>query len=317
MYKDKINLLGTDIKRGEHVTLEMEIAKLHNRSSVKIPIIIERSKKDGPVVLFMAGVHGDEINGVEIVRRIIKEKINKTAMGTVICIPVFNVFGFLNLSREFPDGRDLNRVFPGSANGSLASQFAHQFMKSIVPIVDYVFDYHTGGAARVNASQIRCDISDEKSIELAKAFGADFIVNSKSIPKSIRYTLKKHNISALLYEGGMAKNFDEHIIQSGFDGAKNVLRFLKMRTGPKATDNKSVLVKKSKWIRAPYSGMFHVKIKNGQWITKKTVLGIITDPYAEFEKKIVAPIDCYVFCVNNFPIVNRGDAIFHVSLEAE
>lgn len=316
-HNKKLTLLGKKIKRGASVTLQFDVAKLHTRNKIKVPIFIERAEKDGPVLLLLGGVHGDEINGVEIVRRIIRKKINKPTRGTIICIPVFNIFGFLHSSRKFPDGRDLNRVFPGSAKGSLASQFAFQFKKEIAPHVDYVIDFHAGGANRVNVAQTRCMLDDEKTLELAKAFGAPFIVQSKVIPKSLRATFKKMGKTPLLFEGGKSLLYDEEAIQHGVNGTKNVIRFLKMKRWKKVVAEKSVIVKKSKWLRASHSGMFHVRIKNGAWVTKKTVLGLITDPFGDFEKKVYAPFDCYIFCVNVSPIVNRGDAIFHVSLEVE
>ena len=317
MYKDKLTLLGVKIKRGDSVCLQFDVAKLHTRNSIQVPIFIERAKKDGPVLLLLGGVHGDEINGVEIVRRIIRNKINKPTRGTIICIPVFNIFGFLHLSRKFPDGRDLNRVFPGSSKGSLASQFAHEFKKEIAPFIDYVIDFHSGGADRVNIAQIRCMLNDEKTLELAKAFGAPFIVQSKYIEKSLREAFHKLGKTALLFEGGKSMLYDEEAIQYGVQGAKKVIRFLKMKRWKSISENKSIIVKKSKWLRASHSGMFHVRIKNGEWIAKKTMLGIITDPFGEFEKKIYAPFDCYIFCVNISPIVNRGDALFHVSLDTD
>jgi len=316
-YRDKLALLGTEIKRGDSICLQFDVAKLHTRNSIQVPIFIERAKKDGPILLLLGGVHGDEINGVEIVRRIIRKKINKPNKGTIICIPVFNIFGFLNLSRKFPDGRDLNRVFPGSAKGSLASQFAHEFKKEIAPYVDYVLDFHSGGGNRVNVAQTRCILEDEKTLDLAKVFRAPFIVQSKQIPKSIRETFNKLGKTSLIFEGGKSMLYDEEAIQYGVQGAKNVIRFLKMKRWTEVLAKESIVVKKSKWLRASHSGMFHVHIKNGEWVTKKTVLGIITDPFGSFERKIFAPFDCYIFCVNISPIVNRGDAIFHVSIETE
>ena len=316
-FRDELIILGTEIKRGESKCLEFDVAKLHTRNSIKVPIYIERAEKDGPVLLLLGGVHGDEINGVEIVRRIIRAKINKPSSGTIICIPVFNIFGFLNLSRKFPDGRDLNRVFPGSSKGSLASQFAYQFKKDIAPFVDYVLDFHSGGGNRVNVAQTRCVLEDEKTLELAKVFNAPFIVQSKTIAKSLRETFKSLGKTSLLFEGGKSMLYDEEAIQYGVQGTKNVLKFLKMKRLKTDVQNESIIIKKSKWLRASHSGMFHVKIKNGDWVTKKSVMGIITDPFGEFERKVFAPFDCYVFCVNISPIVNRGDAIFHVSLEVE
>ena len=314
-FRNKIKILGTKIERGSRVTLEFDVAKLHTRNSIKVPIFIERAQEDGPVLLLLGGVHGDELNGVEIVRRIIRQKINRPTRGTVIAIPVFNIFGFINTSRSFPDGRDLNRVFPGSPKGSLASQFAHQFREDIMPHVDYVIDFHAGGADRVNVAQTRCLISDKKTYKLAKAFGAPFIVNSNFISKSIRKTFNDLGKPSLLFEGGKSMLYDEAAIKYGVQGTKNVMRALKMRKFRKRFEKKSVVIRKSKWLRAPYSGMFHVKVDNGSWVTKKTVMGIVTDPFGTFEKNIYAPFDCYVFCSNVSPIVNRGDAVFHVSVE--
>ena len=317
MYRDQLTLLGHEVLRGESICLQFDVAKLHTRNSIQVPIFIERAEKDGPALLLLGGVHGDEINGVEIVRRIIRKKINKPSRGTIICIPVFNIFGFLHLSRKFPDGRDLNRVFPGSSKGSLASQFAHEFKKEIAPFVDYVIDFHSGGANRVNIAQTRIMLDDEKSLELARVFGAPFIIQSKVIAKSLRETFHELGKTAILFEGGKSSLYDEEAIRYGVEGTKNVIRFLKMKRWKSFTETKSIIVRKSKWLRAPHSGMFHVRIKNGEWITRKTILGIITDPFGAFERKIYAPFDCFIFCVNISPIVNRGDAIFHVSVETE
>ena len=146
----KITILGQDIAPGKHYELNLSVAKLHTSTPVQIPIIVDRAKIDGPTVVLMAGMHGDEINGVEIIRRIIRKKYNKPIVGTIICIPIFNIFGFLNLKRELPDGRDLNRSFPGSLTGSLASQFAYQFITEIAPVTDVLIDYHTGAVQRNN-----------------------------------------------------------------------------------------------------------------------------------------------------------------------
>ena len=315
MSKDDFQILGRNIKKGEGAILELEVAKLHTRNSIKITIIVERAKLDGPTLLLMGGVHGDETNGVAIVRDIIRKKYNKPKRGTIICIPVFNVFGYLNQSREFPDGRDLNRMFPGSANGSLASQFAYQFTNEIAPLVDYVLDFHTGGADRENFPNVRCVLQEEKAFELAKVFDVPFIVHSNYIPKSIRDTIHKMGKTILLFEGGKSKNLDESVINYGVEGALNVMKYLGMRDGELNLKNKSVIIQKSKWLRAPFSGMLRLHVKNGSWVNKKTILAEITDPFGEFEKKVVAPFDCYIFGVNTAPIVNKGDALFHVSVE--
>jgi len=194
---DFLEILGEKVALGKSATVTFEVAKLHTRNTLDVPIIIERSKKPGPTVLITAGIHGDEINGVEIVRQIIAKGINKPKKGTVICVPVINVFGFLNMDRLFPDGRDLNRVFPGSSNGSLASRVAHFVMKEIVPHADFVLDFHTGGADRFNAAQIRIIEHEPLLSELAHVFGAPFIYYSKNLNKSFRNSCYKSNVPML------------------------------------------------------------------------------------------------------------------------
>lgn len=315
MAGDTLKILGKEIKRGKSAFLELEIAKLHTRTPIKIPVIVNRSKHDGPTILLMAGVHGDEINGVAIVREIIKKEYNKPDCGTIICIPVLNVFGYLNQKRAFPDGRDLNRMFPGSLQGSLASQFAYTFRKEIVPLVDYVIDFHTGGASRENMAQVRCVFADDKALELAKVFCAPFIVHSENISKSVRETVNKLGKTILLFEGGKSKHIDQQVIDYGVKGAYNVMKHIGILKGETDTTTKPILIKKSKWVRALYSGMFKAVAANGSKVQKGGVIGYILDPYGEFEKKVKAPFDGYIFCVNNAPVVNKGNALFHISTE--
>ncbi|MDW7692526.1 succinylglutamate desuccinylase/aspartoacylase family protein [Flammeovirgaceae bacterium SG7u.111] len=312
----KFSILGREIQKGERVVLEMEVAKLHTRNSLRIPVIIERAIHDGPVLLLMGGVHGDETNGVAIVREIIRKGYNKPKNGTIICIPVFNVFGYLNQHREFPDGRDLNRVFPGSKNGSLAAQFAYKFTKEIAPFVDYILDFHTGGAGRDNYPNIRCVLTQERNVELAKIFGAPLIVNSSYIHKSIRETMDKMGKTILLYEGGKSLDLDPYVISCGVKGALNVMRYLHMQKG-NTRKGAPMVIKKSKWVRAPHSGIFQSLIKNGSKVKNKALIGRISDPYGEFERNVYAPFDCFVFGLNTAPIVYKGDALFHVSTEVE
>jgi predicted deacylase len=308
-------LLGKEIPKGKRTILDLEIAKLHIGTSVKVPVIVERAKKNGPVVLLLAGLHGDETNGVGIIREIMSQKINKPKSGTIICIPVFNIFGYLIQTREFPDGRDLNRMFPGTLNGSLASQFAYQFTKEIAPFIDYVIDFHTGGGERDNIAQIRCNKDDEKGLELAKIFNPPMIIFSDNIKKSLRDTLHKMGKTILLFEGGKSKELNPTIINEGVNGTKNILIHLGLIDGEISVREYPVFVSKAKWLRASYSGMFKVIAKNGTFVKKKELLGVIQDPFGEFKKNIYAPFDCHIFCINKTPIVNKGDALFHLSLE--
>lgn len=309
----KFSILGTDIAPGKSVELSMNVAKLHTHTPVQVPVFIERSHKDGPVLLLMAGLHGDEINGMEIIRRVIRKKWNKTNVGTIICIPVFNIFGFLNKTRELPDGRDLNRCFPGAKNGSLASQFAYQFMKEIAPHVDLVIDFHTGAAQRSNIPQIRCLTTDVTSMELAHVFNPPFIVHSNYIGKSVREALNKMNKKILLFEGGKANSIDESIVEAGLSGIQRILNHLHMRSFKLENEEKQpVVIQKSKWLRAPNGGVFQALVSNGQYVESETVLGIVCDPFGGIEKKIKAGMKGFIICLNESPLVNKGDAVFHI-----
>jgi uncharacterized protein len=309
-------ILGQTILAGESKTIDMEIARLHTTTKLKIPVIIERSKIDGPVVLLSAGIHGDEINGVEIVRQIIIQKINKPKTGTIICIPIVNMFGFVNKSREFPDGRDLNRVFPGSKKGSLASRFAFHILKEIMPVVDFAVDFHAGGASRFNAPQIRIAPNHIELKKLADVFDAPFTLYSKNIAGSFRNSSEKMNVKMLLFEGGKSLDINNQIAMEGVNGTKRLLHYLGMLSDLHIIENqknKTIYIEKSGWLRAKCSGLFHDNNKIGCFVEKGTVLGLITDPFGKFEQKVKAPNAGYVINANHSPIVYEGDAIYHIS----
>ena len=314
----EITIHGETILPGESRTINMEIARLHTMTKLKIPVIIERSKIDGPVVLFSAGIHGDEINGVEIVRQIIVRKINKPKKGTIICIPVVNIFGFVNKTREFPDGRDLNRVFPGSRNGSLASRFAWHLLNEITPFVDYAIDFHAGGASRFNAPQIRIEPDNKPLKKLADVFNAPFTLYSRNIAGSFRGAATKMGVKLLLFEGGKSLDLNPKITNEGVQGAKRVLEYLDMlniRKNAKTPDTSSICIQSSAWVRARYSGMFQISVQAGDVVKKGDVIAMITDPFGKFEQKVKAPNDGYIINANDAPIVYQGDAIFNISLK--
>ena len=311
-----ITILGKTILPGESKTINMEVAKLHTTTELKIPVIVERSLISGPVVLFTAGIHGDEINGVEIVRQLITMKINKPKTGTIICIPIVNMFGFVNKSRDFPDGRDLNRVFPGNKNGSLASRFAYALVNSILPMVDYGVDFHAGGASRFNAAQIRIVPRNPKLRKLAETFNAPFTVLSKNIAGSFRNTSAKLNVKMLLFEGGKSLDINRDIASEGVNGTKRFLAALNMLSENQIVENPkqpTIFLEKTSWIRAKNSGLFIDHNMIGKFVSKGTVLGIITDPFGKFELKVKAPHDGYIINANNSPIVYQGDGIYHIS----
>jgi hypothetical protein len=311
-----ISILGESILPGESKTIDMEIAKLHNTAKLKIPIIVSRSKIDGPVVLFSAGIHGDEINGVEIVRQLITKKINKPKRGTVICIPIINMFGFINMSRQFPDGRDLNRVFPGSKKGSLAGRFAYHILTEIMPLVDYAVDFHAGGASRFNAPQIRLAPNSTELKELADVFNAPYTLFSKNIAGSFRNASQKLGVKMLLFEGGKSLDINDSVARAGVSGVKRFLSHLDMlesRHILESQEKETIYIEKSAWIRAKYSGLLHDHNTIGTFVKKGTVLATITDPFGKFEHIVKAPNDGYVINANHSPVIYQGDAIFHIS----
>ena len=309
-------ILGETILPGESKTINMEIARLHTTTKLKIPIIVESSKIDGPVVLFSAAIHGDEINGVEIVRQLIIQKINKPIIGTIICIPIVNMFGFVNKSREFPDGRDLNRVFPGSKTGSLASRFAYHILKDIMPVVDYAIDFHAGGASRFNAPQIRLAQNNVELKKLADVFNAPFTLYSKNIVGSFRNASEKLNVKMLLFEGGKSLDINNSVAEEGVNGVIRLLSYLKMlnpKTNVVQPLHPTIYIEKSGWVRAKCSGLLHDYNTIGTFVKKGVVLGIITDPFGKFVQKVKAPNDGYIINANHSPIVYEGDAIYHIS----
>lgn len=316
-YKD-FTILNKTVIPGETKTIELNIATLHTMTELKVPIIVSRSIHDGPTVLFSAGLHGDELIGIEIVREIIIKQINQPKIGTIICIPLINVFGFVNQQREFPDGRDLNRVFPGSPNGSLASRFAYHLIKDIVPLVDYVIDFHAGGKSRFNAAQIRIEKNNMELEKMAASFQAPFVLYSKNIEGSFRESCDKLGVKMLLFEGGKSLDLNRDIAKTAIEGSKRFLKSINMlndKLEVSLPEKKSIYIEDSTWIRAQYSGMFQSYTSPGSYVEEGDTLAWITDPYGSIQESVVAPCSGYIINENQGAIVFQGDAIFHISTE--
>ncbi len=315
----EITILGQQINPGQKRILHLDIARLHTHTKVEIPVIVERAKVDGPVLLLNAGIHGNELNGVEIVRELLGKKYTKPKKGMVISIPTLNVFGFLNQAREFPDGKDLNRSFPGSKNGSLASIFAFHMMNEIVPHIDYCIDFHTGGAQRFNTSQIRISKNDSELLELAKVFNPRFIVYTGERDKSFRQAAADKGKKVLLFEGGKSLDLKQRITQRGVFGTLRLMHHLGMRDFSaelqSAKNNGPVIINKAVWLRAKYAGLYRFFISDGAKVEQGDVIGSISDPYGKFESKIRIPQNGYVIGLNHAPVVYRGDAIVHLGFE--
>ncbi len=304
-----------EIKPGETRSIEVNIAKLPSHSSIDISITVSCAEEPGPVLLLSGGLHGDEINGIEIVRRIIEKEYNIPVKGTIICIPIINVFGFIHFSRNVPDGKDVNRSFPGNKNGSLASRVANYLMKDVIPKIDYGIDFHTGGADRTNFPQTRGFFNKNKVLELAEVFHAPFTLHSKYRPKSIRQAAAKLGKTILVYEGGESSRFDEFAIQHGIDGALRVMKHLGMiDLKLEKPDFESVYVSHSTWVRARASGLFQTLVESGERVQARQILGNITDPFGDFTVPVKSPQSGYIIGLNNNPIIHQGDAIMHIGI---
>ncbi|MEQ8471697.1 MAG: succinylglutamate desuccinylase/aspartoacylase family protein [Marinoscillum sp.] len=307
-----MRIADTEINRGQTRKIDVNIAKLPSGTSIDIPIIVHRSKTEGPTLLLLAGMHGDEINGVEIMRRIIREKLYKVSVGAVVCIPIMNIYGFINFSRDVPDGKDINRSFPGSKTGSLASQVAYFLMQEIIPHIDYGIDFHTGGARINNSPQIRVKADDPENLKLANAFATKFILNSPFRDKSLRKEAFKLGKRILVYEGGESLRLRKNAIDEGVEGMQRVMKHLGMIEEAPAPERTPILINKSSWVRAKSAGLHFGLHRNGTSIDAKEVLGTVCDPYGTYEVKIKSPVSGHIIAINNNPVVNRGDALFHV-----
>lgn len=302
---------GIKVRPGQSLNIDIAIARLPTHTLIDLPVFIRRGKEDGPVVLISGGVHGDEINGIVAVRRMLEDNLIQPLRGTVILMPLVNVYGFLSNSRTFPDGRDLNRSFPGSKKGSLASQIAFMMSSQIIPQIDYGIDFHTGGRMLSNHPQVRVDFKDKKGFELAKAFGTHFILDSPHIDKSFRKEAYKQRKHILVYEGGESMRLDDYAVEEAVAGTLRMLQFLEMVE--KAPQPKlGIILPESSWIRAKVSGIFTSNVRLGQEVKKGQILAKISDPYGQVKIPVKATHNGHVIGLNNNPVVNAGDALIHV-----
>ena len=310
-----IKIANEEILPGEEKQINAVISKLPTRTNIDIPIIVSRSKEDGPTLLLMGGMHGDEINGVEIVRKIISKGYNRPLKGTTICLPILNIYGFINFSRQVPDGKDINRMFPGSAKGSLASQIAYHLRNEILPQVDFGIDFHTGGSQINNFPQIRADIDRPENLALARAFSTKFILNADLREKSFRKESQKFGKPVLVYEGGESLRLSKNAVNEGIDGSLRVMHHLGMRNESPETLYESILLSSSFWIRARSAGLYHSLVQAGSKVSKGMTIGLITSPFGDFEVPIKSKADGHIIAINNNPVVSRGDALFHIGSE--
>ena len=311
----EIRIGSETVAPGEEKLLKISIDRLPTGTLIDIPIYVFNAKKPGPTILVQAGLHGDEINGIEIVRRMLQQKRFKVKKGAVVAVPILNIFGFIHFSRDVPDGKDVNRSFPGTKSGSMASRIAYHYTTDILQQIDFGIDLHTGGAQRHNFPQIRFTEEDENSRKLAEIFNAPITFPARLIRGSFRNAAYRMGKPTVVFEAGESMRFDDYAILEGMQGILNVLKHFEMITKIEpiySERKKTIHLMERRWIRAHTAGMFIPEVTNGSEIKKGQELGLITDTYAKHRKKIKAPYDGYLICINNQAVVNQGDALFHV-----
>jgi uncharacterized protein len=307
-----VSIEGQVIQPGVRKLVELPVAELPSGTRIHINVHVYRAKKPGPCMIIMGGLHGDEINGIETVRRILtSKKLEKIKKGMVIAIPLLNVYGFNNFSRSLRDGKDVNRSFPGSKNGSLASRVAYLMTNSILPLIDFGIDFHTGGASIFNFPQLRVSEGDDKALELARIFAPPFILQNKPIPKSQRKQAMSMGKPILVYEGGESLRLDEVAIQTGVEGVLRVLNYHEM-ISVDVKPGSSAEYSRSTWIRASKAGIVNLLSHAGQEVKKGQRLAEIHNLDSLKRSYIHATRNCKVLAHVNNPVVSRGDALFHL-----
>lgn len=311
-----LSINGDLIAPGENRSLELTVSRLPSGTNIHMPIHVFRSKHDGPSILLSGGMHGDEVNGIEIIRKFLKSGLaEKIQCGSIIAMPIINVYGFINFSRDVPDGKDVNRSFPGSPEGSLASMVAHTLTTCILPEIDFGVDFHTGGSSRTNFPQIRYEEGDALAEEVARAFAAPFTLHSSVIQGSFRETARSLDKTVIVFEGGETLRLDPKTVEEGMDGIKRLLKhygMIKQAPKQKATQR---FFRKSSWLRADVSGLFRYRSESGRRVRENQTIGYISSPTNEYSVKVKSPVQGHIIGHNNFPLVHKGDALFHIGYD--
>lgn len=310
-----LEIAGQIIKPGEERRIELPSVSLYTDTPMPIPVHVKRGKRPGPTLFVSAAIHGDELNGIEIIGRLLKSKSIKSLRGTLITVPMVNVYGVINQSRYMPDRRDLNRSFPGSARGSLAGRIAKLFLDEIVSKCDYGIDLHTGAIHRSNLAQIRANLDDETTSALAKSFGVPVLLNADLRDGSLRESASEQGIPMLLYEAGEALRFDELSIRAGVRGIINVMRHIGM-LAPSKTKKQPVapfIARDSAWVRATDSGIVSHKRELGDFVEKGDTLAVISDPYGKELAAVICHVEGIIIGKQNIPLTQEGEAMYHIA----
>lgn len=313
-YRDALEIGKHKIMPGEVRTVDIRLPPTFSSDDLSMDIKVIRGVRPGPTLFICAAIHGDEINGIEIVRRVIRQTDPLKLSGTLLAIPIVNVYGFNNQTRYLPDGRDLNRSFPGSASGSLTARLADTFMTEVVAKCTHGIDLHTGGRHRSNFPQIRAELDNDEVRGMTRAFGAPIAINARERDGSLRQCATAMGVPVILYESCEALRFDEVYIRAGEKGVFDVMRHLGMlRKSRSKTKNAPIVSKESRWVRAPASGVHRVLVSLGAQVDRHQVLGVVADPLGEHEVEVKAPVSGIIIGRSNLPLVYAGDALFHIA----
>ena len=313
--REPFRIRDLEVAPGEAGTVDLPVAQLYTHTELNIPLQVVHGRADGPVLLVSSSIHGDELNGVEVIRRLRRARPLSRLRGTLILAPVVNVFGFIHKSRYLPDRRDLNRCFPGSERGSLGSRIAAMFCREVLDACTHLLDLHTGAIHRSNLPQIRADCRDEKVLAMARAFGLPVILDSEPLEGSLRGEAGARGIPALVYEAGEALRYEEDSIRAGVRGCLRVMRHLGMLAPSRARRHswEPFVARSSQWVRAETDGVFRPHVSLGTRVRRGDVLGVVGSPLGEDDVEILAPAAGVVVGRNNIPLVNEGEALFHVA----
>lgn len=306
---------STSVEPGTRATIDLPVARLYTNSEMTIPVHVVHGKHSGPGLFVSAAMHGDEINGVEIIRRVLRMPMLKRLHGTLVAVPIVNVHGFINRSRYLPDRRDLNRSFPGSEKGSLAARVAHLFLQQIVARCTHGIDLHTAAIHRENLPQIRADLDDSETRRLATAFGVPVLLNADIRDGSLRAVASEKGIPVLLYEAGEALRFDEIAIRAGVHGVASVMRELEMLPPGRRRKQmmEPVTARSTVWVRAAQSGILRAAAPLGARVRKGDVLGTISDPFGSQETEVASAVGGIVIGRCTLPLVNEGEALYNIA----
>lgn len=303
------------IAPGTRRTVNLPVATLATHTPMDLPIRVVHGRRPGPALLLSAALHGDEINGVEVIRRVLRLPALNRLRGTLVAAPIVNLHGFLGLSRYLPDRRDLNRSFPGSPGGSLAAQLAALFLEQVVRTCTHGIDLHTAAIHRDNLPQIRVDLGDGSAAAMARAFGAPVILNAAQRPGSLRQAAGAAGVPMIVYEAGEALRYSETCVRGGVTGVVRVMHHLGMLGGrPPAGRPQVMIADRSRWVRAPASGVMRARHGLGKWVEAETLLAVVADPLGEREDLVAAPQAGLIIGRTNLPVVNQGDGLFHLAL---